>query len=217
MKRRLVFVALIVIGAAVIFLSPARYYLSRGGFLELQAFVQSQGFLGPLFFVVAYVLAAVFWIPCSLLTLFAGAIFGPVWGFIWVTIGANLGASAAFAVARYLAGDFVSARLRAKFPRVGTEIRERSFYWVLGLRLFPVTPFIAFNYVCGVSGVTWRPYIVGTLLGMVPGTVLYVTAGGVAGDLRAGIPLGDWRVLLSLGLLGVLVLVVPLAKKYWKA
>lgn len=211
MRRRLALLALGAIFLAILVFFP------REKFLDLKSFIQSQETLGPVVFVLVYVACAILWIPSSLLTLFGGAVFGVLWGVIWVTLGANLGSIAAFAVARYLAGTSVTRRLRARFPRVESEIRDQGFYWVLGLRLFPAMPFVVFNYLCGASGVRWRPYVAGTFLGMIPGTLVYVVAGSVAGDLGGGVAADDWRLLGALALLAVLVIALPLAKKLWKS
>ena len=78
--------------------------------------IRSFGALGPIVYVLGYMVAMVAGIPASLLTLAAGAIFGLWWGTLWALLGATLGASAAFLVARYVARSKVEKRVAGE-PR----------------------------------------------------------------------------------------------------
>src|SRR6266481_9904150 len=73
--------------------------------------IRGLGALAPLAFIAIYIAACVLFLPGSILTIGAGVIFGVVRGTIYVSIAATLGATAAFLVGRYLARDWVSARL----------------------------------------------------------------------------------------------------------
>lgn len=156
-----------------------------GAYLERFAgWIESLGFWGPLVFILGYAIATVAFIPGSLLTLAAGAIFGLVTGTVYVFFGATLGATGAFLIARYLARSAIERQL-AKYPRfaavdraVGTEGRKIVFL----LRLSPVFPFVYLNYGLGLTRVRLADYLVASL-GMIPGTLLYVYLGKAVGDL----------------------------------
>ena len=75
--------------------------------------IRGLGALAPIVFIAIYIAACVAFLPGSILTIGAGVIFGVVRGSIYVSIAATLGATAAFLVGRYLARDWVSARLKA--------------------------------------------------------------------------------------------------------
>ena len=158
-----------------------------GGHLPtLVARVAALGPWGAAAFVVGYAVAVVAFVPASLLTLAAGAVFGVVRGTLLVAAGATLGASAAFLLARYVARDAVARRL-ARMPRfaaldraVGEEGRRLVFL----LRLSPVIPFGLLNYALGLTRVRFADYLVASV-GMLPGTLLYVYTGKVAGDVAA--------------------------------
>jgi len=148
--------------------------------------VESLGPLAPVVFVAGYILATVAFVPGSILTLAAGAIFGLVRGTIYVFIGASLGAAAAFLVARYIARPIVERRLAGneRFERIDRVIEKEGGKMVVLMRLSPLLPFNALNYALGISKVGFIPYLLGSI-GMIPGTLLYVYYGKLAGDLTA--------------------------------
>ncbi len=145
--------------------------------------VDGLGVWGPVAFIAGYALAAVAFVPGSLLTLAAGAIFGLGKGTALVLIAATLGASAAFLVSRYLARGFVERRLAGneRFAAIDRAIGTEGRKIVLLLRLSPVFPFNLLNYALGLTRVRFVDYLVASV-GMLPGTLLYVYYGKVAGD-----------------------------------
>jgi len=150
---------------------------------QFATWVDSLGPVGPLVFIAGYVLATVAFVPGSLLTLAAGAIFGLVEGVAYVFVAATLGASAAFLVARYLARTVVERRLRGnrRFAAIDRAVGARGRQLVFLLRLSPVFPFNLLNYALGLTDVRFVDYLIAST-GMLPGTVLYVYYGKVAGD-----------------------------------
>ncbi|MES3034753.1 MAG: TVP38/TMEM64 family protein [Gemmatimonadota bacterium] len=148
---------------------------------RLTAAVDGLGVWGPVAFIVAYAVACVAFVPASLLTLAAGALFGVVRGTIFVLLGASLGALGAFLIARHLARDWVTARV-AKDPRfaaIDGAIAEQGRRVVFLLRLSPVIPFNVLNYALGLTKVRVADFVIASA-GMIPGTLLYVYTGKLA-------------------------------------
>jgi uncharacterized membrane protein YdjX (TVP38/TMEM64 family) len=147
------------------------------------SWVDGLGVWGPVAFVAGYALATVAFVPGSLLTLAAGAIFGLGKGTALVLVAATLGASAAFLVSRHLARGFVERRLAGneRFAAIDRAIGTQGRKIVLLLRLSPVFPFNLLNYALGLTRVRFADYLVASV-GMLPGTLLYVYYGKVAGD-----------------------------------
>ncbi len=152
------------------------------GFL---GWVAHLGSWGPIIFIAVYILACVFLLPGSILTLGAGALFGVVKGSIIASISATLGATCAFLVGRYLARDWVSRRIQGypKFKALDEAVAEEGWKIVCLTRLSPVFPFNLLNYAYGITKVSLRDYFLASWLGMMPGTVMYVYIGSLAGDL----------------------------------
>lgn len=181
-RARLARLALVVAGIA------AAVLLGRtlGG--QAPAFAQwvaSLGAWGPIAFIAGYIVACVAFIPGLLLTLAAGAIFGWV-GVGYVFAGAVLGATAAFLIARYVARGAVERRLAGnpRFTAIDRAIGREGRKIVTLLRLSPLFPFNLLNYALGLTQVSLSDYLI-AMIGIVPGTVLYVYAGKVLGDVAA--------------------------------
>ena len=154
---------------------------------QLTAQVEQLGVWGPVAFVAAYALAAVAFVPGSILTFAAGALFGIVRGTLFVMLGATLGATLAFLMARYVARDWVAARVLRdpRFAAIDAAIAEQGRKIVFLLRLSPVFPFNLLNYALGLTKVKLADYIVASI-GMLPGTILYVYTGRLAGAVVGG-------------------------------
>jgi len=141
--------------------------------------VADWGLTGVIVFILVYALATVLLIPGSALTLGAGFAFGLVTGMIAVSIASTLGAALAFLVGRHLARDKVRATLadRKKFEAVDRAVSKRGWKIVALLRLSPVFPFVALNYLLGLTGIRFSHYVAASWAGMLPGTLLYVYLG----------------------------------------
>lgn len=147
--------------------------------------IAGMGPSGPLIFVMIYILACVFFVPGSVLTLGAGLLFGVLKGSILVSIGATLGATAAFLTGRYFARGWVAQKTEGnlKFKAIEQAV-AREGWKIVGLtRLSPVFPFNLLNYAFGLTPVSLRDYFFASWIGMMPGTVMYVYIGSLAGDL----------------------------------
>ncbi len=144
--------------------------------------VDQLGPTGPAIFILIYVVACVFFIPGSALTLGAGAIFGVVKGSVFVSVGSTLGATAAFLVGRYIARDWVARKIakNEKFTAIDQAVGGEGWKIVGLTRLSPVFPFSLLNYAYGLTNVSLRDYVLASWIGMMPGTVMYVYLGSLA-------------------------------------
>jgi uncharacterized membrane protein YdjX (TVP38/TMEM64 family) len=146
--------------------------------------VNGLGTVGAIAFISIYLLATVAFFPGSILTLGAGVVFGVGLGSVYVFIGATLGATAAFLVGRYLARGWVSQKIAGnrKFRAIDEAVGREGFKIVLLTRLSPVFPFNLLNYAYGVTGVSLKDYVLASI-GMIPGTIMYVYIGSLAGSI----------------------------------
>ena len=150
--------------------------------------IRGLGPVAPVVFLALYVIACVFLLPGSVLTLGAGAVFGVSRGIAIVWISATLGASAAFLVGRYLVRAWVARTIAAnpKLQALDATVTREGWMIVLLMRLSPVIPFNLLNYAFGATRVSLRDYALASAVGMLPGTMMYVYLGSVAGELAAG-------------------------------
>jgi uncharacterized membrane protein YdjX (TVP38/TMEM64 family) len=146
--------------------------------------IESLGYVGGLAFIGIYIISTVAFLPGSVLTLGAGVVFGVFFGAIYVFIGATLGAIAAFLVGRYVARDWIGKKIadNQKFAAIDLAVAHEGFKIVLLTRLSPIFPFNLLNYAFGVTGVSLKDYTLASV-GMLPGTIMYVYIGSLAGDI----------------------------------
>jgi uncharacterized membrane protein YdjX (TVP38/TMEM64 family) len=145
--------------------------------------VDTWGVWAPIGFILIYNIATVLLIPGSILTLGSGVLFGVGWGSIYVFIAATLGATFAFLIGRYFARDWVNGKVQQnpKFQTIDQAIAREGLKIVFLLRLSPLFPFNLLNYALGITQVSLKDYVIGSL-GMIPGTILYVYIGSLAGN-----------------------------------
>jgi uncharacterized membrane protein YdjX (TVP38/TMEM64 family) len=146
--------------------------------------IESLGAIGAIAFIGIYIIATVAFLPGSILTLGAGVVFGVWLGAVYVFIGATLGATAAFLVGRYLARNWVANKIadNENFSAIDRAVGKEGLKIVLLTRLSPIFPFNLLNYAFGLTGVSIQDYIIGSV-GMIPGTMMYVYIGSLAGNL----------------------------------
>ena len=218
-QRRLNRAALLGVGLLVVVLTLAAARVFGAYLPEFVRFVDSLGVWGPLLFIAAYTVGVVLWIPGTLLTLTAGALFDVGPGTLYVFIGATLGSAIAFLTARYLARSWVEGWLapQARFAAVDRAIGERGLWIVFLLRLSPAVPFTPINFLLGITGVGFRDYMLASV-GMIPASLLYVYSGKVVADVAqvagGAAPergLVGW-VLLALGLAATLAATVVITR-----
>ncbi len=186
-------------------------------------YIAELGPVGAAVFVAVYIVACVLMVPGSVLTLGAGAIWGVGWGTAIVSISSTLGATAAFVVGRYLARNWVAKKVAGneKFESIDSAV-GREGWKIVGLtRLSPVFPFNLLNYAFGLTKVGLRDYFFASWAGMLPGTVMYVYLGSVAGSLATagasdsgGADMGQWalRIIGLLATVGVTLYITKIAK-----
>src|ERR1700691_4044407 len=132
---------LVIIAGCVVLVVIGR---ALGGYVpRVSAYVNGLGPWGPTAFIAGYIVAAVFFVPVSLLTLAAGAIFGLVLGTAYVMVGAVISASLSFFIARYVARGTIERRLvgNRRFQAIAAAVADQGLRVVVLLRLSPMFPF----------------------------------------------------------------------------
>ena len=188
--------------------------------LALVETMREAGLGGALLYVAAYVAACVLLVPGSLLTLAAGFAYGPVQGTLLVMVASMLGACTAFVLGRTVLRGRIERRLagQPRFAAVDRAVAAQGFKVVLLLRLSPLFPFNLLNYALGLTRVSLRTYALASLIGMFPGTLLYVYLGSLvtsaaqlaSGQRPAGGPYG--QVLFWGGLVATLLATVLITR-----
>ncbi len=216
--RRLIPAAILLLGLALfLLLDLERYFsfemLSRNH-AALTSWVAGHVVLAALLFVLAYALVVAFSLPIAILvTPVGGFLFGVWLGATLSVIGATVGSVAVFLAARTAFYDLFHARAGAALAKLEEGFRRDGFSYLLFLRLVPVFPFWLINIVPALLGVRLGPYTLATLIGIIPGAIVYSSVGAGFGLLidRGEMPdlsvIFQWRILLPLLGLAILSLV----------
>ena len=181
--RSLLRLSLVAAAAAVL------VWIGRDAAEHLTAFarwVEGFGAWAPLLFILGYALAVAALLPGSVLTIAGGALFGLAAGTVYAFAAAVLGSTLGFWIARYAARGWVQRRLarEPRFEAIDRAIAESGLKITFLLRLSPLFPFSLLNYALGLTRVRLRDFWLASF-GMLPGTLLYVYYGKLAGDVAA--------------------------------
>jgi uncharacterized membrane protein YdjX (TVP38/TMEM64 family) len=169
----------------------------------LEAWINDAGAIAPLLFMLIYALAAVLFLPGSVLTLAGGALFGPVLGTFYNLTGATLGATLAFLIARYLTSDWVAGKAGGRVKQLINGVEGEGWRFVAFVRLVPLFPFNLLNYALGLTRLRLVPYVIATYIFMLPGAIAFTYLGYAGREAIAG---GEGMIqkgLLALALLAV--------------
>ena len=222
--RRLLPVAILLAGLSIFLLLGLERYFSFEMLARhkatLTAWVATHRLLAGLTFVLAYAFMVAFSLPVAVVaTPVGGFLFGTWTGAGLSVVAATLGSIAVFLAARYAFRDLFRARAGATLARLEEGFRHNDFSYLLFLRLVPVFPFWLINIVPALLGMQLRRYVLATLLGIVPASIVYASVGaGLGAVLKRGEQpnLGiifEWHILLPLlGLAALALLPVVFAR-----
>jgi uncharacterized membrane protein YdjX (TVP38/TMEM64 family) len=208
--RPLLFLLLIAAVIAVQYIHLEQYVDQE----RLRQFGASHRVLLPLMYLALWMVGPLF-LPGLPITLAGGVLFGPVWGVVYVAIGSTLGAALVFLVARYLARDWVAAKLTGtRLVSLDEKVARQGWKIVAFTRLIPVFSFSLLNYAFGLTRISFWPYLAATFVCMLPSTIAYVYfSSNILGLLQGKISPG-----LIIGvILIVLVSLIPAIYKWRKA
>jgi uncharacterized membrane protein YdjX (TVP38/TMEM64 family) len=164
---------------------------------------------------VIYVTAAALSLPVALvMSLTVGFLFGRWVGTALVVVAATIGATLVFLAARYLFANAARRRLGALGARINAGFTEDAFSYLLFLRIVPF-PYFLVNLASAFTDIKVRTYVLATLIGMLPGTFVFVNLGQTLGRIESTRQLLSLETLAAFTLLGTLAL-LPVLIKRWK-
>jgi uncharacterized membrane protein YdjX (TVP38/TMEM64 family)/rhodanese-related sulfurtransferase len=197
---------LLVLAAGIALAISYRNHFDAGA---LEAWIREAGILAPLLFILIYAIAAVLFLPGTVVTLAGGALFGPVLGTLYNLTGATLGATLAFLIARYLASDWVMQKAGGRAKQLINGVEEEGWRFVAFVRLVPLFPFNLLNYALGVTRLRLTHYIIASFVCMLPGAAAYTWLGYAGREALAG---GEGIIRKALVALALLALVAFLPR-----
>lgn len=217
-RSKLLIILLVLAGIGLFF------YLDLGRFLTLESLKANRqlllryhaehALLTVAAFMVIYIIQTALALPGAvILSLSAGAIFGPLLGTTYAVTAASIGATLSFLITRYLLRETVLNRFGSKLENINKELEERGINYLLFLRLVPVFPFFLINLAAGLTRLPLRSFVLGTFFGIIPGGLVFVNAGASLATINSLSDIASPRVLGSFVLLGLFALVPAIYTK----
>jgi uncharacterized membrane protein YdjX (TVP38/TMEM64 family) len=163
--------------AAIVILVAVALLVPLPTALQLRDWATSAGPWFPLAYLGAHIVVTVFPFPRTAFTLAAGLLFGPYLGIPLAVVASTVSAVIALLLVR-AAGWQLSRLVRhSRVDSLDERLRERGWPAVLSMRMIPAVPFSVVNYAAGASTVRVLPYMLATLVGLLPGTAAVVILG----------------------------------------
>ncbi|MGB5961923.1 MAG: TVP38/TMEM64 family protein [Coleofasciculaceae cyanobacterium] len=169
----------------------------------LQAWLNQAGIWAPIIYITIYTIATILVLPSTVLNLTGGAIFGPWLGTLWTSIAAIIAAVVAFAFTRTVGREIIAQKLAGHWQSMDAEISQGGLFYMFAIRLLPIIPYGLVNFAAGLTSISFRDYLIGTILGTVPGVLPFVMLG--SSGLQASKTGNILPLVGSLALIGLLV------------
>ena len=151
---------------------------------DLRVWVETSGILVALIFMAVYIVTVALSLPgATVLSIASGFLFGTIWGTVIVVVSATLGSTVLFVIAKTTVGDVLRARTGTWLHRLEAGFREHALSYLLVLRLVPVFPFFVINLVPAFLGVSLSIFVLGTFVGIIPGSFVYTSVGAGLGSI----------------------------------
>jgi len=215
MKTKIILACAVVALIAAFFVFDLKEYVSldylKSQQAQMNAFYNNNPLLVIVLFFLIYAGMAALSIPFATpLTLAGGAIFGTLTGTIVVSFASSIGATGAFLLTRFLFHESIEKKFGDRLAGLNSGIEKEGAFYVFGLRLVPILPFVVLNSVLGLTKIkTWTFYWA-SQLGMLVGTFVYVNAGTQLASIDSVGDIASPGLIASFVALGVL----PIASKY---
>lgn len=180
---------------------------------QLQTAISSTGNWASLAYIGLFTLLPAFFFPVAVLALAGGLLFGLWWGSVYTFIGAMLNCTVMFLLSRYVGREKVEQLLRDRLSPFWQEKLKNLEGWtgfliLVILRLIPAVPYNLINYAFGLTGMRFTAYLIGSAIGIIPGTLAFINIGDKALDVTSP---DFW---IAIGLLGLLLAVTSILGKF---
>ncbi len=187
-------------------------YVTLSNLQSQRAFIVEQYHAYPVIFltlfVIVYILQTALALPgAAILSLAAGAIFGPVTGTIAAVSAATAGATVSLVLTRYLARDFVMKRFGNKLAPINQELEKRGINYLLFLRLVPVFPFFLVNLAAAMTTIPLGTFVASTAVGILPAGFVFIQTGAAVGQISSVSDVMSGKLIASLAALGIVAMI----------
>ena len=173
-RTRLVMVAMAVLALTSLALAwrytPLQAWLEPARLIELGNDLRESP-LAPLYAILVFVAAGLVIFPLTVLIGVSAIVFGPLLGTLYTLAGATLSGAVTFAIGRHLNRQFVRELAGRRLNDLSRRLGKRGLLAIAFARIVPVGPYSIVNIVAGASQIRWRDFLIGTVLGLLPGVI----------------------------------------------
>lgn len=181
---------------------------------KINEWIEKGGVFAPLIYILLFAILPIFLFPVPVLALAGGIAFGLIKGSIYTLIGAAINCMAMFLIARYVGKEEIDKLVDRK---LSDNMKKRIYgndksiaFFIFILRLIPIVPYNVINYMSGLSNVSLKNYAIASILGIIPGTIVFLNMG----DKSSNISSNDF--IISVVLLVLLIVFSNLLARYLK-
>ncbi|EYE88489.1 hypothetical protein Q428_07855 [Fervidicella metallireducens AeB] len=157
----------------IVFVIIIVFYFRLYDLKNVKRLVSSYGKAAPFIFLILCTIRPILLLPIGLFSVLGGILFGTILGTVYTVVGGTIGSIIAYYMARYWGRDWIEGLLNGKIKKIDKKCEEKGFIVTFLMRVIPILPCDVVSYICGLSNIKIWEYIVGTFLGIIPGTFVY--------------------------------------------
>lgn len=148
------------------------------------------GDLAPAVYILLFAVLPAFFFPVAVLALAGGLLFGLLRGSVYTFIGAAINCALMFFLSRRIGRERIRALVQRKLPpawqaRLNGAGGRKGFLLLIILRLIPAVPYNLINYAFGLTEMSFAAYMLGSAIGIIPGTLVFINIGDKALDVTS--------------------------------
>ncbi|MEJ8553799.1 TVP38/TMEM64 family protein [Tepidibacter sp. Z1-5] len=158
-------------------------YVSIDNAYKIKNYIHKLGMLGPIIYIIFFVIGCVAFIPAPPMAIIAGMAFGPINGSIYTCIAALISDTSAFLIARYLAKDIVQNKVKTNksLGKIDNLVKNHGWRILIITRLVPGFPYMLQSYAYGITNIKFKSYILASWVLTIPGIIAFTLVGGSVG------------------------------------
>lgn len=188
-KRFWLLAALIAAGlTGVMYRQEVAFFLTRLDWQDIHQTVRAAGPWAPILCILLDAAFTVFSLPTTLVGIAIALLFGVGWGLLISLLGLGLGMATSFLIARYLIRDWLERRLRSSqlYQSLTQRMATNGWKLVMFSRLLPINPYSVLNYAYGLTNIRFWPYLLASVIGVIPNVLALLWTVHAAGQLATG-------------------------------
>lgn len=181
----------------------------------IELFIRNRFMQAVGIYMVIYMITASLSIPgAAFLTVLGGFLFGLIPAACAAIVSATIGATIAFLLVRFGIGSWLHKRYKSPLRTFNEEFERSGIYYLVFLRFMPFFPFFLTNILIGLTNISITTFVITTLLGIIPGTLVYANAGSQLSTIDKWQDIASPSVIISFVLLALFSLVPLIIKKF---